>query len=71
MPLRCVKVYRHQCRLDELANVRIGWLTTMTALKTIVGDDSSVDNLESAFKKYNEEQFTVVKLPGGSQEVWP
>jgi hypothetical protein len=36
-----------------------------------VGDDGVVDGLDGAFKKYNEEQLSVVKLPGGSKEVRP
>ena len=28
-----------------------------------------LSKLDAAFEKYNEEQFTTVKLPGGSQQV--
>lgn len=44
--------------------------TTITAIKSIIGNDASVSQqLEPAFQKYNEEQFTTVKLPGASQPV--
>ncbi|KAF2802257.1 putative actin-capping protein alpha-2 chain [Mytilinidion resinicola] len=40
------------------------------AIKSILADDPSVlQSLAPAFEKYNEEQFTTVKLPGGSEEV--
>ncbi|KAF2732003.1 F-actin-capping protein-like protein subunit alpha-1 [Polyplosphaeria fusca] len=39
------------------------------AIKSILGDDSVQSELAPAFEKYNEEQFTTVKLPGGSGEV--
>ncbi|KAF2837465.1 F-actin capping protein, alpha subunit [Patellaria atrata CBS 101060] len=46
-----------------------GELTNVTsAIKTITGDNS-LQSLAPAFQKYNEEQFTTVKLPGGSQSV--
>jgi hypothetical protein len=38
------------------------------AVKVITGDDS-LSGLDGAFKKYNEDQLTVVKLPGASQTV--
>jgi len=31
---------------------------------------NEVRSLEPAFKKYNEEQFSTVKLPGSSEAVW-
>ncbi|KAF2136341.1 uncharacterized protein K452DRAFT_237658 [Aplosporella prunicola CBS 121167] len=45
----------------ELSNVA-------TAIKSITGQ-SSLDSLNPAFQKYNEEQFAVTKLPGGSDSV--
>ncbi|KAF2745249.1 F-actin-capping protein-like protein subunit alpha-1 [Sporormia fimetaria CBS 119925] len=39
------------------------------AIKSILGDDSVHSELTPAFEKYNETQFTTVKLPGGSGEV--
>jgi capping protein alpha len=39
------------------------------AIKSILGDDSVQNELSPAFQKYNEEQFTTTKLPGGSTEV--
>ncbi|QDS71901.1 hypothetical protein FKW77_000274 [Venturia effusa] len=46
----------------ELANVT-------TAIKSITGTDNITTTLEPAYKKYNEDQFTAVKLPGSSQSV--
>jgi F-actin capping protein alpha subunit len=34
-----------------------------------ISNPSLVSELGPAFEKYNEEQFTTVKLPGGSQQV--
>ena len=39
------------------------------AIKSILGDDSVANELSPAFQKYNEEQFTTTKLPGGATEV--
>jgi len=39
------------------------------AIKSILGDDAVQNELSPAFQKYNEEQFTTTKLPGGSTEV--
>ncbi|RAR13567.1 f-actin-capping protein subunit alpha [Stemphylium lycopersici] len=39
------------------------------AIKSILGDESVQNELSPAFQKYNEEQFTTTKLPGGSTEV--
>jgi len=45
-------------------------LDVTKAIKSILADDPSVlQSLAPAFEKYNEEQFTTVKLPGGSDEV--
>ncbi|KAL9094876.1 MAG: hypothetical protein Q9165_002825 [Trypethelium subeluteriae] len=39
-------------------------------IKTLTGEDpKTISSLEPAFEKYNEEQFTTVKLPGASQAV--
>jgi len=38
------------------------------AIKTLSGD-SSLSSLKPAFKKYNEEQLTTVKLPGATDSV--
>lgn len=47
-----------------------GELSDVTkAIKSILGDDSVQNELSPAFEKYNEEQFTTTKLPGGSTEV--
>ncbi|KAF2009445.1 F-actin-capping protein subunit alpha [Aaosphaeria arxii CBS 175.79] len=47
-----------------------GELSDVTkAIKSILGDDNVSSELSPAFEKYNEEQFTTVKLPGGSNEV--
>jgi capping protein alpha len=39
------------------------------AIKSILGDESVQNELSPAFQKYNEEQYTTTKLPGGSTEV--
>ncbi|KAF1938948.1 subunits of heterodimeric actin filament capping protein Capz [Clathrospora elynae] len=39
------------------------------AIKSILGTESVQNELSPAFQKYNEEQFTTTKLPGGSTEV--
>ncbi|TLD26082.1 F-actin-capping protein subunit alpha-1 [Venturia nashicola] len=46
----------------ELSNVT-------TAIKSITGSDNITSTLEPAYKKYNEDQFTAVKLPGSSEAV--
>jgi len=39
-------------------------------IKALIADQPSLlQSQTEAFKTYNEEQFTTVKLPGGSQEV--
>ncbi|KAK7711613.1 F-actin-capping protein subunit alpha [Botryosphaeria dothidea] len=40
----------------------------LVAIKSITGNDD-VSCLASAYQKYNEEQFTTTKLPGGSEFV--
>lgn len=42
---------------------------TKAAIKSILGDDAVQNELAPAFEKYNEEQFSLVKLPGGNTEV--
>ena len=39
------------------------------AIKTLSGDANITSTLEPALRKYNEEQFTAVKLPGSSGTV--
>jgi capping protein alpha len=39
------------------------------AIKTLSGDANITSTLEPALQKYNEEQFTAVKLPGASSTV--
>jgi hypothetical protein len=39
------------------------------AIKSILGDEGVNSELGPAFEKYNEEQFSTTKLPGGSSEV--
>ena len=51
---------------DYSSNVR---KLTGPAIKTILGDDSVQSELAPAFEKYNEEQFSLVKLPGSNTEV--
>ncbi|KAJ4349537.1 F-actin-capping protein subunit alpha [Didymosphaeria variabile] len=39
------------------------------AIKNILGEDSVQSELEPAFQKHNEEQFSLVKLPGSNDSV--
>jgi len=39
------------------------------AIKSILGDENVETELAPAYQKYNEEQFTTTKLPGGSTEI--
>lgn len=39
------------------------------AIKSILDDSSVETELGPAYEKYNEEQFTTTKLPGGSTEI--
>lgn len=39
------------------------------AIKSILGDGNVESELAPAYEKYNEEQFTTTKLPGGSTEI--
>lgn len=39
------------------------------AIKSILEDNSVQNELIPSFEKYNEEQFTTTKLPGGATEV--
>ena len=38
-------------------------------MKALTGGDDALRSANSAFQKYNEEQLTSVKLPGGGREV--
>ena len=59
---QCDDGYRlHSSRLNFSLSVTL-------AIETITRQDPT-SNLGHAYKKYNEEQFTTVKLPGGSQQV--
>ncbi len=45
-------------------------LTDVTkAIKSILGDGNVETELAPSYQKYNEEQFTTTKLPGGSTEI--
>ncbi|KAF7846190.1 hypothetical protein BT93_L4917 [Corymbia citriodora subsp. variegata] len=46
----------------ELSNV-------ITDIKALTSDSQVLKSLDPAYKKYNEEQFTTVKLPGSSESV--
>ncbi|KAF2485496.1 F-actin capping protein alpha subunit-domain-containing protein [Neohortaea acidophila] len=46
-----------------------GELSNVVADIKALADPSIVQSLDPAFKKYNEEQYTVVTLPGGSEPV--
>lgn len=41
----------------------------MIAIKNILGEDSVQSELEPAFQKHNEEQLSLVKLPGSNENV--
>ena len=41
----------------------------MAAIKSILGDDAVDSELTPAYQKYNEDQLSTTKLPGGSGEV--
>lgn len=43
--------------------------STSVAIKTLTDNPNVASTLESALRKYNEEQFTSVKLPGASESV--
>lgn len=46
-------------------------LSDVTDIKTLAGNDASLlQSLEPAFRKYNEQQYATVKLPGSSETVW-
>lgn len=61
---------RVRCYFVAILPVAHTNFTVVLAIKTIVGNDANViESLGPAFEKYNEEQFTTVKLPGGSQSV--
>lgn len=64
---------RRHCRYDHEHPVRINdkgltsWHSDIKALT--ISTPHVVAKLGPAFEKYNEEQFTTVKLPGSSQHV--
>jgi capping protein alpha len=46
-------------------------LSNVADIKTLAGNDASLlQSLEPAFRKYNEQQYATVKLPGSSEAVW-
>jgi hypothetical protein len=46
-------------------------LKNVADIKTLAGNDASLlQSLEPAFRKYNEQQYATVKLPGSSEVVW-
>lgn len=51
--------------------LEIGSLSHSADIKALVSNDASLlQSLEPAFRKYNEEQYATVKLPGSSEAVW-
>lgn len=51
--------------------LEIGLLSGSADIKALAGNDASLlQSLEPAFRKYNEEQYATVKLPGSSEAVW-
>ena len=46
-------------------------LSNVADIKALAGNDASLlQSLEPAFRKYNEQQYATVKLPGSSEVVW-
>ena len=46
-------------------------LSDVADIKALAGNDASLlQSLEPAFRKYNEQQYATVKLPGSSEAVW-
>jgi capping protein alpha len=46
-------------------------LSNVADIKALAGNDASLlQSLEPAFRKYNEQQYATVKLPGSSEAVW-
>lgn len=46
-------------------------LSGVADIKALAGNDASLlQSLEPAFRKYNEQQYATVKLPGSSEAVW-
>lgn len=58
-------------RLFPNCYIEIGSLSDFADIKALAGNDASLlQSLEPAFRKYNEEQYATVKLPGSSEAVW-
>lgn len=65
---RCAPAARAQLRLRSL-DANTAQLADVTkAIKSIVDGNVEAD-LAPAYQKYNEEQYTTTKLPGGSTDV--
>ncbi|KAF2434362.1 F-actin-capping protein-like protein subunit alpha-1 [Tothia fuscella] len=65
-----VSVFKREALSSFIQSAPPGELSNVTtAIKTLTGDKTITTSLEPALRKYNEEQFTTVKLPGGSQPV--
>ncbi|KIW04179.1 uncharacterized protein PV09_04492 [Verruconis gallopava] len=61
---------RNTALSDFIASAPPGELNNViTAIKTLSGDPNVTSTLGPALQKYNEDQFTAVKLPGASQPV--
>lgn len=59
--------YEHERRARTENESLTSWHADIKALT--ISTPHVVTKLGPAFEKYNEEQFTTVKLPGGSQHV--
>lgn len=54
--------------LDEIRKICL--LSDVADIKALAGNDASLlQSLEPAFRKYNEQQYATVKLPGSSESV--
>ena len=51
--------------------LKLWLLKDVPDIKALAGNDASLlQSLEPAFRKYNEQQYATVKLPGSSEAVW-
>lgn len=51
--------------------LKLWLLKDVPDIKALAGNDESLlQSLEPAFRKYNEQQYATVKLPGSSEAVW-
>ena len=57
------------CLFDS-KNYKEELLNDLADIKALAGNDANLlQSLEPAFRKYNEQQYATVKLPGSSEPV--